>query len=251
MSVENIKLSDIHYDKCQQMRAEINQDTVADYRELFNNKFEFPPIVVFFDGSKYWLADGFHRVIAANELKRLRISAKVQKGSQRDAILYACGANSQHGLRRTNADKRRAVETLLADEEWGKWSSRKIAEAAGVSPTFVEIFRTQLPTVGSSKRIGQDGKERSMPKPAVVSQPTWDDEPEETEAAEAVCDEPAKVEKPKVDIAERVQVERSRAKKTVEALMRTADDLQGLRKSGNHKPILAKCRELIQLIQEW
>ena len=71
------------------------------------------------------------------------------------------------------------------------------------------------------------------------------------EAAEAICDEPAKVEKPKVDIAERVQVERSRAKKTVEALMRTADDLQDLRKSGNHKPILAKCRELIQLIQEW
>jgi len=55
----------------------------------------------------------------------------------------------------------------------------------------------------------------------------------------------------KQDIGERVQIERSRAKKTVEALMRTVDDLQGLRKSGSHKPIIEKCRELIQLIQEW
>ena len=34
-----------------------------------------------------------------------------------------------HGLRRSNADKRRAVLTLLNNEEWAKWSAREIAKA--------------------------------------------------------------------------------------------------------------------------
>lgn len=39
----------------------------------------------------------------------------------REAILFIVGANASHGLRRTNADKRRTVERLLADEEWRGW----------------------------------------------------------------------------------------------------------------------------------
>lgn len=46
----------------------------------------------------------------------------------RDAILYSCGANDRHGLRRTNEDKRRAVKKSLEDPEWSGWSSNKIAE---------------------------------------------------------------------------------------------------------------------------
>jgi len=34
-----------------------------------------------------------------------------------DAVFNSVGANAEHGLRRTNADKRRAVLTLLNDDE--------------------------------------------------------------------------------------------------------------------------------------
>lgn len=65
-------------------------------------------------------------------------------GPRRDAILYSVGANSTHGLRRTNADKRRAVETLLRDEEWQGWSNRKIAEVCGVSEFMVREARPAI-----------------------------------------------------------------------------------------------------------
>jgi hypothetical protein len=72
---------------------------------------------VFYDGAEYWLADGFHRVHAAQKLRRLTIAADVRQGTRRDAVLLSARANAEHGLRRTNEDKRRAVLTLLADPE--------------------------------------------------------------------------------------------------------------------------------------
>lgn len=69
------------------------------------------------------------------------------------------------------------------------------------------------------------------------------------EIADSVPEQP--VRESKQDIGERVMLERSRAKKTVEALMRTVDDLQKIRKSGSHAGIIEKCRELISLIERW
>jgi hypothetical protein len=45
-------------------------------------------------------------------------------------------------------DKRRAVLTLLNDEEWGGWSNREIARKCGVSDPFVLQLRSLL-TVSS------------------------------------------------------------------------------------------------------
>jgi hypothetical protein len=39
---------------------------------------------------------------------------------------------------RTNEDKRRAVETLLRDEEWAAWSDRKIAKVAGFAELLIK-----------------------------------------------------------------------------------------------------------------
>ena len=41
---------------------------------------------------------------------RAEIAADVRQGTRRDALLFAAGANSSHGLSRTTADKRRAIE---------------------------------------------------------------------------------------------------------------------------------------------
>lgn len=103
-----------------------------DYADDMLNGAVFPPVTVYFDGIDYFLGDGFHRVEAARKIERKEILAEVRKGTARDAILHGISANSTHGLRRTQADKRRAIETLLLDPEWAQWSDRKIAEAAKV-----------------------------------------------------------------------------------------------------------------------
>lgn len=135
-----VPLASIVNDGGTQMRAALSADTITDYEAVLAeaDAWPFPPVVVFYDGAKYWLADGFHRLNAAHRSgKFTEIPADVRAGTQRDAILHAAGANAAHGLRRTNADKRRSVEVLLRDEEWSKWSKREIARRCGVSDVFV------------------------------------------------------------------------------------------------------------------
>jgi hypothetical protein len=127
-----------------QMRAEMQIDTVNDYAADMLGAAIFPPVVVFYDGTDYWLADGFHRVEAKRKIGHETITAEIRAGSARDAILYGVGSNAVHGLRRTQADKRRAVERLLRDPEWACWSDRKIAEAAKVDHKTVGAIRRDL-----------------------------------------------------------------------------------------------------------
>lgn len=48
------------------------------------------------------------------------------------------------GQRRTNADKRKAVMTLLEDGEWSQWSDREIARHTRVDHTTVGRIRASL-----------------------------------------------------------------------------------------------------------
>ncbi len=138
-----IALSDIQ-DGGAQMRVEMKPERVREYADDMAAGAIFPSVVVYHDGTDYWLGDGFHRVEAARKLERETIEAEVLDGGERDAILRGVGSNASHGLCRTQADKRRAVERLLRDEEWGKWSNRKIAEAAKVDHKTVAAVRRDL-----------------------------------------------------------------------------------------------------------
>ncbi|MCL4862065.1 MAG: hypothetical protein KJZ93_21800 [Caldilineaceae bacterium] len=126
-----------------QMRAGLNEATVAEYADELRRGAVFPPVLVFFDGQTYWLGDGFHRVrayfLAYGD--QVGVPCEVRPGTRRDAVLCAAGANAVHGLRRTNADKRRAVETLLRDDEWGQWSNREIARRCHVDEKTVRSLR--------------------------------------------------------------------------------------------------------------
>ena len=144
-----IRLSDIKLDGGTQPRTEIDQDLVSEYAECID---QLPPVTVFFDGVKYWLADGFHRFFAHNKAGRGEIRADIRTGTQRDAILFSVGVNACHGKRRSNEDKKKAVLTLLNDEEWGQWSNSKIAEKCQVSHTFVNSIRKSLETVSSDRQ---------------------------------------------------------------------------------------------------
>lgn len=141
---EQLAISQIRRDGGTQPRLGLHTETVMEYAEAMRAGAVFPDVVVFYDGKEYWLADGFHRVAAVLACDHQLINADVRQGQRRDAVLYSVGANSDHGLRRNNADKRRAVETLLRDEEWCKWSDREIARRAAVSQPFVSSVRAEL-----------------------------------------------------------------------------------------------------------
>lgn len=150
-----------------QMRAGTDDATVFEYGQAMiqaNGWGSFPAVVAYHDGKDYWLADGFHRVAAFLESfpdpKRV-IPVEVRAGTRRDAVLHAAGANASHGLRRTNADKRRSVETLLRDEEWRQWSDTEIAKRCAVSQNFVSSVRRDLTQIGFESpaiRKGADGR---------------------------------------------------------------------------------------------
>lgn len=155
MNLQNLPVASIRIDGGTQPRAEIDITVVEDYAVQMAEGKAFPPIVVFCDGAEYWLADGFHRYHARSSvLGEAEIEADVRAGTRRDAVLHSVGANTEHGLRRTNEDKRRAAMTLLNDEEWGKWSNGEIAARCGVTPQFVgDLRRRSLETVSSDERI--------------------------------------------------------------------------------------------------
>ncbi len=143
--LRDIPLDGIQANGTTQMRvAGIDPAVVADYADAMEAGATFPPIIVFFDGTQYWPGDGFHRIEAARRIDREAISAEVRDGGQRDALLLAASANATHGLRRTQADKRRSVETLLRDPEWSRWSDREIGKACAVDHKTVGKVRREL-----------------------------------------------------------------------------------------------------------
>lgn len=145
-----VKLADIRTDGGTQPRFEIDESLVAEYADAMTEGAEFPPVVTYFDGVAHWLADGFHRVHAARKIGMKEVHVEQHHGTKRDAVLYSVGANADHGMRRTNADKRKAVMTLLEDEEWSEWSDREIARHCAVSPDTVGRLRKEYESLSES-----------------------------------------------------------------------------------------------------
>ena len=166
---------DLIQDGGAQMRVEMSDQTIADYAEDLVAGTVFPPVIVYYDGKVYWLADGFHRVEAARKVERESIEAEIREGSDRDAILHGIGANARHGLRRTQADKRHAVEALIRDPGWSKWSDRHIGKVANVDHKTVgkirrDVLGGEFPsdrTVLFKDRQGNDAEMRV--KPAIAT----------------------------------------------------------------------------------
>ncbi len=65
----NIPIKSIRRDGGTQPRVAINQTTVEEYASDMREGASFPPVLLFNDGTDYWLADGFHRVLAAEMIR--------------------------------------------------------------------------------------------------------------------------------------------------------------------------------------
>lgn len=151
-----------------QCRVKINWGKVRIYTALLKSGFNpFPPVIVYQDGDRFYVADGFHRLYAAREAGMTTFPVEIRKGTKRDAMLFAVEHNAKHGLSFTNEDKRKAVRILLADSEWSKWSLSEIARRCGVTVPLVSKLSNDpslkgLKTADAQRLFTRNGKTHSM-----------------------------------------------------------------------------------------
>lgn len=179
MSFEKLAIDSIKVDAGTQVRASMDPESVKTYAEALKANAaarpDHDPVVVFRTATgENVLASGFHWVAAARLANVPELRVKVEKGTVRDALLYAMGTNEAHGLRLTNADKRHKVKMMLTDAVWGKRSNAWIAAQCKVSDHTVEEVRKAMQPAGngttsqtrsSQTRTGKDGKDRPAEKP--------------------------------------------------------------------------------------
>lgn len=151
-----------------QARTGIDKTLVDEYAEAMQDGAAFPPIVVYSDGEKIYLADGFHRTAAARKCGFVDIDAIVEQGTARDALWYALGANNAHGLRMSRADVRQAIKRAL--QEFLELSNREIARQIGCGDQLVREVRAELESNcvihAVEKTVGADGKLRPAKRKA-------------------------------------------------------------------------------------
>lgn len=154
------RLADIRADESAQQRAQLDWLHVAELKEAYEINAEIPAIVVFKDEEGLlWLADGFHRYEGAQKAGKEKIQTVIESGNLRSAILYSCGANSGHGLKRTNADKTKSADTLLSDHEWQQWNNTEIARKTGLSIEFIRQRRAVVcPETEGQTKVTRNGK---------------------------------------------------------------------------------------------
>ncbi len=185
MTVAKMKLTQLRVDGGTQFRR-IPPESVEDYRDAMLDGDEFPPVEAIYDGTDFWLWDGFTRVAAAKEGGIKSIAVNVERGTHRDAVVKGLGANMKNGNRRTLEDKRNAVTAALQMEEFAQTSERAIARICGVSRDLVLAIKRgstrtaaapKKPPKSSGKTQGSTYEERG---------PEW----QETPPADGPADQP-------------------------------------------------------------
>lgn len=143
MQATLVPLQEIVLRKGTQTRAEIQSDAVEDYADVYRRDSKLlPPLTLFRLDGELVLVDGFHRHQAATVAGLKSVLCEIRTGTLDDALTFALSSNVEHGIRRTAADKRRAVERCL--EAWPKLSDRKAAELCHVEHHLVADVRRLL-----------------------------------------------------------------------------------------------------------
>ena len=273
-----------------QSRLSIHDETVEAYAELIERQLEwpFPPVDVFEEGSRYLVADGFHRVMGAKKTKRASIPCTVYKGTATDARIFAMTANDEHGLRMTRADKRACVEWLLDNPP--RRNQQEVADIAGVSRRLVTIIVADRKIANAhNAHLGEEGRteldgtepteETSPSEPRSGTELAGEDDGQEfvemdydaptkpppakvgekcpnclgtkwRDGACVKCNQPEGEPAGEVD-SDRIKTQRAKTINTVDALMRALDDLQMLCPNSNHENSILTCKALREFVGGW
>jgi len=184
--IQDLELDLIVSDDELKVRVEINQETVYDYGEAMATEEDvkkFPPPTVYFDGCRYWLADGHHRYLAAHRRGYQKMPVRIIEGSHDDAILAAVKLNSKNGLRFNDDDWEKIIPLIAGKDQWKDWTNRRLAEELHCGRSTVDRYRPTVsvgPGGATEKRVGKDGKmykATKSKKPKTDSAPSAATEP--------------------------------------------------------------------------
>ena len=217
--IKSVNIKAIRIDGGTQSREKLDQVVVSEYAELFKEGVEFPPISVVHDGSDYYLADGFHRLLAAQHAGKASINCDVITGTLRDAVLYSLSANYNHGLRRTIEDKRKAVMTMLEDIEWSEWSDREIARQCHVSHPFVTKLRAAMKKPETGNVTTSKTKAAQKEKPVETPEPEVEEHDQKQEVIDELVVQNQKLtQRLAIELMEATPEEKQSAEKLIEEL---------------------------------
>lgn len=133
-----LAISNIRLDGGTQMRAGISDETVKMYAEHLTDGSEFPPVIVFYDGSDYWLADGFHRVSAYGMAGIDVVPADIRSGDKMDAVRFALKANATNGRPRTSDDMRRGYQVICLNDLCKASDTKSVQQLLGCSSRWAQ-----------------------------------------------------------------------------------------------------------------
>lgn len=145
-----IDIAKIRTDGDTQNRAYMSGEVAKEYAGAMESGAEFPPITLIYDGSQYWIVDGYHRLEAAKSLGRPQILATVEFGTLEDAQWQSFGVNAAHGIRRSHQDKAIAVKAAIKHPHSAGMSLRAIAEHTGVDHHTVKKYWDELKYAGEN-----------------------------------------------------------------------------------------------------
>lgn len=236
-----IDLNDITFDEQYQMRENIPPSN--DYCEMLkacaDDVWPFTPLVVASVSGKLFMIEGFTRSKAAKDAGKGKVFGSIVECTKAEAFKLALGANSDHGFRRTNADKRKAVRIAIG--QWPGFTASKIAEICKVSHTYVYNVLEALKGTEVSAAEGEAEIKPSEKSPGgdAKSELKADSsgskaEYEDFDGDDAVDDsnvDSAVVEKTPVDLrAQNVE----KARKELGRLIRSLEDISVLKKVQKH-----------------
>lgn len=157
----NIDCLEMH--KQTQSRQSINPKLVEEYVEAMKAGNDFPPIEIVSDGTTAWVVDGWHRLLASQQMKADCVRANISIGNMNDAIWAAASANRLHGQRRSNSDKARAV--MLALEAKPNAPVKEVAAHCGVSG---EMIRQYIAAQQATEELNVAGEAEALATEEVI-----------------------------------------------------------------------------------
>jgi hypothetical protein len=159
-------------------RVKRNDRAIAEYQQRTLDELIRPedPIILVWDkeSGKYIIIAGHHRLLALAKKKVNSVEALVYDDiSPADALTLSAQSNQHHGMKLTNADKKRLCEDYLlakADEELYP-TDKSVADLLSISPPSVKRYRQELEQAGKLKvvdtRVASDGAKSPTPKASV------------------------------------------------------------------------------------
>jgi len=146
--VQWIRIDRLTFDPDCQPRFDTNRDYASKLAAFVIGGTVFPACAGFQspDGTIY-MGEGFHRRDAMHGAGKTDMLVDLKNGTKQDAIIFAAGSNNKAiggPLFMSDKDITRAVEMLLAIDEWWLRTDRSIARYVGCSDKKVAQIRARL-----------------------------------------------------------------------------------------------------------